>query len=62
MIIIIIIIIYYYIILGGLQVRVRLSPGGPRFNPRCARDRPVEIYFSPFNTGNCVSLTARMTM
>ena len=43
--------------LGGL----RLSRGGPRFNPRCARDRPVEIYFSPFNIGDCVSHVVRMT-
>ena len=33
----------------------------PGFNPRCTQDRPVEIYFSPFNIGDRASLVAHMT-
>ena len=33
----------------------------PRVQSPVRADRHVEIYFSPFNIGDCVSLVARMT-
>ena len=39
---------------------MRLSRDGPRVQSPPGAERLVEIYLSPFNTGDCVSLVARM--
>ena len=47
--------------LAGKGVRLPSQRSGVRFPLGPARSNFVDIYFSPFNVGDCVSLVARMS-